>query len=210
MTSGRNAAHWSGFCAMSSRAPGRTCRTVVHFSTPTRVHSHTEVDLRTHPNHPQINTQVVTLAGPGWRDRSKLSGWPWIRRERGGLWPGDSAVSPTSGVLSRRPATRPATTTPLTGIRPRRAGPATRRRGLGAWARERARHWAADAPDWHRVRWAGPGTPAGWQLRGTGGHGVAQFGARAHAAGAARPDGSGPVVVVMVRTPHHEDPRCCI
>jgi hypothetical protein len=41
------------------------CRTVIHFSTPTRVHSYAVVDLRIHPNRPQIHPQVVTLAGPG-------------------------------------------------------------------------------------------------------------------------------------------------
>jgi hypothetical protein len=41
------------------------CRRVINFSTPTRVHSHAVVDLRIHPNRPQIHPQAVTLAGPG-------------------------------------------------------------------------------------------------------------------------------------------------
>jgi len=123
--------------------------------------------------HRSIHRSLRWLAR-GWRDRSKLSGWPWgPAASEGGLWPGDSAVSPASGALSHKPATRPATICPLTGTRPCRAGPATPRRGLGAQARERARHRAVGAPDWHRVRRAGPGTRAGWQLRSIGRHGAA-------------------------------------
>ena len=146
---------------------------VIHFSTSTRVHSYTVVDLRIHPNRPQIHPQVVTLAGPGLVMGASSQAGPGTRCERGGLWPGDSAGSPASGALSHKPPVGPATTCPLTGTRPRRAGPATPRRGLGARARQRARHRAVGAPDWHRVRWAGPGTPAGWQLRSIGRHGAA-------------------------------------
>jgi hypothetical protein len=80
------------------------CRTVIHFSTPTRVHSYTQVDLRIHPNRPQINTQVVTLADPGWRDRNVLLGWPWDPlRARGLMTRGLGRIPPIRGTLTQAP-----------------------------------------------------------------------------------------------------------
>src|SRR6266487_6280607 len=87
---------------MSSRAPGRTCRTVVHFSTPTRVHSYTQVGLGIHPNRPQINTQVVRwLAWAGVIGASSLAG-PGIRGERGGpMARGLGSIPHIRGPLTR-------------------------------------------------------------------------------------------------------------
>jgi hypothetical protein len=158
--------------------------------------------------HRSIHSSLRWLAWAGVIGASSQAR-PVIRGERGGQWPGDSAVSPTSGVHSRRPTTRRATTCPLAGTRPRRAGPATQPRGLGAGTSERARHRAAAAPDWHRVRWAGPGTPAGWKLRGIGTGGWLSW------SGCTQPPcpaawQRGPAIAVMVRTPNHEDPRCRI
>src|SRR5262249_33887499 len=131
----------SGACNLAG-----PCCPVIHFSTPTRVHTYTVVRLGIHPNRPQIHTQVATLAGPGAGVIGASSqAAPGTCCERGGLWPGDLAESPPSGALSRRPATRPATTSSLAGTRLCPAGPAARRRELGAGARQRARRRAADA-----------------------------------------------------------------
>jgi len=97
----------------------------------------------------------VGVIGASWHACLGI-GW-----ERGDLWPGDSAGSPTSGASSGRAAT----TCPLAGARPCRA---SLRRALAARAQEWARRRATEAPGWHRVCWAGPGTPADWQLRGIG------------------------------------------
>ena len=51
--------------------------TVIHFSTPTCVHSCTVVGLRIHPGRPQIPTQVLLGPAPGGRDSSGVARLPW-------------------------------------------------------------------------------------------------------------------------------------
>ena len=113
-------------------------------------------------------TDPYTGRHAAWR-RVGVIGASWhaclgIGWERGDLWPGDSAGSPISGA----PSGRPATTCPLAGTRPCRARRAPLRRALAARAREWTPRRAIEAPGWHRVCWAGPGTRVGWQLRGIG------------------------------------------
>jgi hypothetical protein len=81
---------------------------------------------------------------------------------------------------------------------------------LGAKARGRAPNRGTAARDWHRMCWAGPGTPVGWQLRGIADTAWLSLRRLHEQPDAAWPHSSGPVIVVMMRAPHHEDPWCGI
>jgi hypothetical protein len=198
------------FILLAGQLPGRLrvagrAVWVIHFSTPTRVHSYTVVGLRViQIVHRSVHRSLRWLARRASVIGASSRAGPGTVASEVGLWPGDSAGSPVSGALSRRPATRRATTSPLAAARPGRADPATRRRGLAARAWGRAPCQAAGAPDWHRMCWAGPGIPAGWQPRGIGKMGWLSWGVCARNR-VAWPHGGGSVIVVTVSIPNDED-----
>jgi hypothetical protein len=183
---------------------------VIHFSTSACVHSYTVADLRIHPNRLQIHTQVVTLAGP----RAGVLG----ASSHACLGPAASEGGPMTRGLGRIPRIRGTLTqardeagndmsagryTPTSG---RTGHPTDGTGGKGKTEGSPGRRRPGLAPGasgwpWHPRRLATA------RHRGTRGGLV---GAVAHATNAARPHGSGPVIAVMVRTPHHEDSRCGI